>query len=156
MTPMQAYDIAAFRALLTAYENERDFSEWLTGLVADVTAHVGGPYELTAGRPGSWESARIIDWMQSADCDIPEEAEHLRERWAPADPEVTPTLARQASGDQGEPAGPKRTVTLDVTDDAYYVLTDALEDWAHQRRSDADDELATDAPEAGRVEHPAH
>lgn len=86
MTSMQAYDIAAFRALLTAYENERDFSEWLTGLVAGVAAHVGGPYELTAGRPGSWESARIIEWMQSAGCEIPEKVEHLRARWAPALP----------------------------------------------------------------------
>ena len=86
MTGMQAYDIAAFRALLAAYENERDFSEWLTGLVAGVAAHVGGPYELTAGRPGSWETARIIEWMRSAGCDIPEEAEYLRAHWAPALP----------------------------------------------------------------------
>ena len=84
MTTMQAYDIAAFRALLAAYENERDFSEWLTGLVAGVAAHLGGPYELTAGRPGSWESARIIEWMQSAGCEIPKEAERLRALWAPA------------------------------------------------------------------------
>lgn len=37
---------------MQAYENEQDFSEWLTGLVAGVAAHVGGSYELTAGRPG--------------------------------------------------------------------------------------------------------
>ncbi|HEY3685107.1 MAG TPA: hypothetical protein VGL93_18890 [Streptosporangiaceae bacterium] len=83
---MRAYDIAAFRALLAAYENERDFSEWLTGLVAGIAAHVGGPYELTAGRSGSWESARIIEWMQSAGCEIPEEVEYLRTHWAPALP----------------------------------------------------------------------
>ena len=86
MTTMQSYDIAAFRALLAAYENEPDFSEWLIGLVAGVAAHVGGPCELTAGRPGSWETARIIEWMRSAGSEIPEEIEHLRAHWAPALP----------------------------------------------------------------------
>jgi len=151
---MQAYDIAAFRALLAAYESERDFSEWLTGLVAGVAAHVGGPYRLTAGRSGSWESARIVEWMQSAGCEIPEEVEYLRERWAPADPAVTVTLPQQITGEQGDTVGPERTVTLDVTDDdAYYVLTDALEDWAHQRRCDAEDERATGCPVEWSVAH---
>lgn len=62
------YSVRAFAALVEAAHTEHDFADWLTRMVAAVTAHVGGIEVLTAGRAGSWESAHIEAWMLSAGC----------------------------------------------------------------------------------------
>lgn len=64
----EQYEREAFMALRRAWAQEHDFAAFLTGVVTAVCADVGGVEELIAGRPGSWESAKIEDWMESAGC----------------------------------------------------------------------------------------
>lgn len=44
-----------------------DFSGWLAGVLAEVAENVGGPYELVAGRPGSWESDLVLRLLSVVD-----------------------------------------------------------------------------------------
>lgn len=74
------YSVQAFTALLAAFDHEYDFADWLTGIVAALTVRVGGLDALLAGRPGSWESAAIAEWMRSAGCEAPEVADDLQWR----------------------------------------------------------------------------
>lgn len=75
------YDRQAFRAMVRAAAKAPDFAGWLTDILVAVTVQVGGIETLLSGRPGSWESACLEDWMRSAGCEIPEVAEGYR-RWA--------------------------------------------------------------------------
>lgn len=58
------YTDRALAAMLDALDWERDFADWLVRLIA-TTATIG-PRSLTAGRPGSWESDKVADIVQSA------------------------------------------------------------------------------------------
>lgn len=62
----------AYQAMLAAHHEDSDFADWLTTLVAAVATKVGGIDMLIAGRPGSWESARIREWLEAAGVDLPD------------------------------------------------------------------------------------
>lgn len=62
----------AYKAILAGYHGNRDFSEWITNIMVAVTTKLGGIDELISGRPGSWESTAIREWMQSAGVDVPD------------------------------------------------------------------------------------
>jgi len=49
----------AIRALTTAAKTEHDFADWLANVLAYTAANLGSTEALTAGRPGSWESALV-------------------------------------------------------------------------------------------------
>ena len=66
MNDKQDYAVRAYEALLAAHRDVTDFAEWLTRMVATVATKLGGVDALTAGRPGSWEAAKIQSWMESA------------------------------------------------------------------------------------------
>lgn len=49
----------AHAAILAAVHEQHDFSGWLAGVLAIVTADLGSTEALTAGRPGSWEAEHV-------------------------------------------------------------------------------------------------
>jgi len=66
----EMYEIQAYKALRMAVEEERDFAAWFTGLMSAVCARTEGGIEgLIAGRPGSWESAGLANWLRTAGCE---------------------------------------------------------------------------------------
>jgi len=62
----------AYMALVNLHQEVHDFSDSATLIMAAVTAKIGGIDQLVAGRPGSWESSYLREWMQSAGADLPE------------------------------------------------------------------------------------
>jgi hypothetical protein len=59
------YTARALAAVIEAARTERDFAEWLTHLLAAVAGEMGSSYALIAGRPGSWEAAKLEDLLTS-------------------------------------------------------------------------------------------
>ena len=53
------YTTAAIEAMVAALDAEHDFAEWLSLVLVRVAALEGSVEALTAGRPGSWESALV-------------------------------------------------------------------------------------------------
>lgn len=53
------YTHRAVRAMLSAARGQHDFAGWLAQVLAKVAGQLGSADALTAGRPGSWESALI-------------------------------------------------------------------------------------------------
>ena len=54
-----AYTRQAVEVVALAVDEECDFAGWLAAVPANVARLKGGPGVLTAGRPGSWESALV-------------------------------------------------------------------------------------------------
>lgn len=60
------YTTRSIAALTEAARTERDFADWFTHVIARVAGEMGSSAALTAGRPGSWESANLDQLLRSA------------------------------------------------------------------------------------------
>ena len=57
------YTDAAVDAFVAACRDTHDFSGWLADALCRAAAKCGGIDTLTAGRPGSWEAARVRELL---------------------------------------------------------------------------------------------
>lgn len=56
----------AVGALTAAARAERDWAEWLVGVIAATAANVGSTDELLRGRDGSWEASLVRQILAAA------------------------------------------------------------------------------------------
>lgn len=70
-------------AVAIADKDGQDFAEWLSHCLATVAATSGGMHALVAGRPGSWESDKVLDFLQSTVGDDAGLAAYLPEGFRP-------------------------------------------------------------------------
>jgi hypothetical protein len=60
---------AAVDALAAGHAAEHDFSEWLALVLARLAARLGSVDAVVAGRPGSWESAAVLQLLHGTVAD---------------------------------------------------------------------------------------
>jgi hypothetical protein len=54
----------AVRTLRIGHATVHDFSDWLASVLSSVAAELGSSDALVAGRPGSWEAAKVIELVK--------------------------------------------------------------------------------------------
>jgi hypothetical protein len=69
MTTNDSHTAAAVHALVWGHEAESDFSGWLADVLARVAAQLGSVDAVVAGRPGSWESAAVLQLLHGTVAD---------------------------------------------------------------------------------------
>ena len=74
---------AMLAAVAMADKDGEDFAAWLSHCLATVAAMSGGMLSLVACRPGSWESGKVLDFLQSTVGDDAGLAAYLPEGFRP-------------------------------------------------------------------------
>jgi hypothetical protein len=69
MTTGDSHTAAAVHALAWGHEAEQDFAGWLADVLARLAAQLGSVDAVVAGRPGSWESAAVLQLLHGTVAD---------------------------------------------------------------------------------------
>jgi hypothetical protein len=121
---------AMMAAVQISERDGQDFAEWLSQVLARVAAMKGTSHALVAGRPGSWESAQVLSFLQAtvgaADENL---ADYLPEGFRPptgsvalyeSDDHTLWLVTRPWDGTQDQPATVYvRNLPLGPDDDLY-------------------------------------